>query len=64
MNVYKSIMQGLTEAVNYQQGKITAKKTKLTIKPATTFNADDTKRIQEKREGTLPTFHLIFSVLH
>jgi putative transcriptional regulator len=50
MNVYKSIMQGLTEAVNYQQGKITAKKTKLTIKPATTFNADDTKRIQEKRD--------------
>jgi len=50
MNVYKSIIQGLTEAVNYQQGKITAKKAKLTIKPATTFNTDDTKRIREERD--------------
>jgi len=50
MNVYKSIVQGLTEAINYQQGKITAKKTRLTIKPATAFNTDDIKRIQEKRD--------------
>ena len=27
MSVYESIMQGLTEAVEYQQGKITARKT-------------------------------------
>jgi len=49
MNVYKSIIQGLAEAVDYQQEKITAKKTRLTIKPATAFNTDDTKRIREKR---------------
>jgi len=48
MNVYESIMQGLTEAADYQQGKITAKKTKLTIKPVTTFNTDDIKRIRKK----------------
>jgi hypothetical protein len=33
MSVYGSIMQGLTEAADYQQGKIHARKTKLTIKP-------------------------------
>jgi len=48
MSVYKSIMQGLTEAVDYQQGKITARKTKLTIKPVITFNTDDFKRIRQK----------------
>jgi putative transcriptional regulator len=48
MNVYKSIMQGLTEAVDYQQGKITARKTKLLIKPVATFNTDDIKQIRHK----------------
>jgi len=48
MNVYESIMQGLTEAADYQQGKITARKTKLTIKPVTTFNTDDIKQIRQR----------------
>ena len=48
MNVYESIMQGLTEAVDYQQGKITARKTKLTIKPVDTFNNTDIRRIRQK----------------
>jgi putative transcriptional regulator len=49
MNAYKSIMQGLTEAVGYQQGKVKARKVKLTIKPVNTFNNDEIKRI---RQGT------------
>jgi len=48
MNVYESIMQGLTEAVDYQQGKINARKAKLTIKPVDTFNNNDIKRIRQK----------------
>jgi putative transcriptional regulator len=48
MNVYESIMQGLTEAVDYQQGKIPAQKTKLTIKLIAAFNTDDIKRIRQK----------------
>jgi putative transcriptional regulator len=48
MNVYESIMQGLTEAVDYQQGKIPARKVKLTIKPVSTFNNSDIKRIRQK----------------
>jgi len=48
MNVYDSIMQGLTEAINYQKGKIPARKVKLTIKPVDTFNNDDIKRIRQR----------------
>ena len=48
MNVYESITQGLTEAIDYQQGKITPRKTKLIIKPVDTFNTDDIKQIRQK----------------
>ena len=48
MNVYESITQGLTEAVDYQQGKINARKTKLTIKPVVSFNNNEIKRIRQK----------------
>ena len=48
MNVYKSITQGLTEAIDYQQGKINARRTKMTIKPVDTFNTDDIKQIRQK----------------
>jgi putative transcriptional regulator len=41
-------MQGLTEAIDYQQEKIPARKTKLTIKPVSTFNNSDIKRIRQK----------------
>ena len=48
MNVYKSIMQGLTEAEGYQQGKIKTRRIKLTIKPVDTFNTSEIKRIRQK----------------
>ena len=48
MTVYKSIMQGLSEAVDYQQGKIKARKTKLSIKPVATFNNSEIKKIRQK----------------
>ena len=48
MSVYESIMQGLTEAVDYQQGKIKARKTSLTIKPVADYSNDDIKRIRQK----------------
>ena len=48
MSVYDSIMQGLTEAIDYQQGKIPSRKVKLTIKPVDTFNNDDIKRIRQR----------------
>jgi len=58
MSVYKSIMQGLTETVDYQQRKIHALKTKLTIKPVAVFNNDDIKRIRLKA-GLNQVFFLV-----
>ncbi|MCL2441463.1 MAG: helix-turn-helix domain-containing protein [Treponema sp.] len=48
MNVYKSITKGLNEAVDYQQGKIKVRKTRITIKPVETFNTDDIKQIRQR----------------
>ena len=56
MNVYKSIEKGLTEAVDYQKGKIRARKTRLTIKPVDTFNNDDIKRIRLRTSLTQASF--------
>ena len=48
MSVYKSILQGITAALDYQQDKIPTRKTKLTIKPVDTFITDEIKlRIQK-----------------
>ena len=48
MSVFESIMQGLSEAAEYQQGKIAPRKAKVTIKPVDTFNIDEIKRIRKK----------------
>jgi putative transcriptional regulator len=48
MGVYESILQGLTEAADYQHGKIPVRKTKLTIKPVDAFNNNDIKRIRQR----------------
>jgi len=48
MNVYKSTMKGLAEAVEYQQGKIKVRKTTITIKPVTDYSNDDIKQIRKK----------------
>ena len=48
MSVYESIMQGLTEAADYQKSKISLRRMKLTIKPVDTFNTDDIKLIRQK----------------
>jgi len=48
MGVFNSIMQGLNEAEEYQQGKISARKIKLSIKPVAAFNTEDIKRIRRK----------------
>ena len=48
MSVYESIMQGLTEAVDYQKGKTKARRTTLTIKPVADYSNDDIRRIRQK----------------
>ncbi|MDR1588440.1 MAG: helix-turn-helix domain-containing protein [Treponema sp.] len=46
MGVYESIMQGLNEAVEYQHGKLEARKVRLTIKPVDNFNSDEIRKIR------------------
>jgi len=48
MKVYESIIQGLTEAVEYQQGKINPRRIKMTIKPVADYSNDDIKKIRQK----------------
>jgi putative transcriptional regulator len=54
MSVYESIMQGLNEAVEYQQGRLVPRKTKfssgkrLTIKPVIDFDTLAIKGIRQK----------------
>jgi putative transcriptional regulator len=48
MSVYKSIMQGLNEAVEYRQGRIKARKVKLTIKPVGIFSTEDIRQIRQR----------------
>jgi DNA-binding transcriptional regulator YiaG len=48
MSVYENIIQGLTEAVDHQEGKIHARKTRLTIKQVATFGTDEIKQIRQK----------------
>jgi hypothetical protein len=45
MDAYKSVIQGLTEAVDYQQGKISARKVRLTIKPEERWDVFKTYKI-------------------
>jgi putative transcriptional regulator len=49
MNVYESIMRGLNEALEYQQGKLTARSVTLsTMKPVEKFDRKDIKQIRKK----------------
>ena len=48
MSVYKSIMQGLDEAVKYQEGKIVARKTKIAVTPVEYFSCEDIKEIRKR----------------
>lgn len=47
MSVYTSIKQGLDEAVKYQEGKISARKTRIAVKPVEIFSGEDIKQIRK-----------------
>lgn len=46
MSVYKSIMKGLDEAIKYQEGKIDARKRRISINPVEKFDKDQIKQIR------------------
>ncbi len=46
MNVYEGIMQGLTEAVDYNKGKIKARSNTMSVEPVPKFAAGEIKSIR------------------
>jgi hypothetical protein len=44
MSVFSSVIKGLNEALDYRQGKIAARSTKLSIKPVSEFDNIEIKK--------------------
>jgi len=49
-------MQGLDEAVKYQEGKLDARKIKVTLKPVEFFSGEDIKQIRNQAGLTQANF--------
>ena len=62
MNVFESIMNGLNEAVEYEKGKIPAKKTTLTIEPLPDISAEEIKAIRNRLGFTQAMFAAVIGV--
>ncbi|MFA5447168.1 MAG: helix-turn-helix domain-containing protein [Sphaerochaeta sp.] len=62
MSVFKSIMQGLDEAVKYQEGKISARRTRIMIRPVESFTSDEIKQIRQKAGVSQVIFAAILGV--
>lgn len=62
MNVFESIMTGLNEAVEYEKGNLTAKKTTITVEPLPEISAEDIKNIRNEIGLTQSMFAAVIGV--
>ena len=62
MNAYESIVQGLSEAIDYEKGKKTARSSKITITPHPEVSADDVKKLRLSLNMTQGTFAAVMGV--
>ena len=62
MNVFESIMTGLNEAVEYEKGNLTAKKTNITVEPLPEISAEDIKNIRNEIGLTQSMFAAVIGV--
>lgn len=62
MGVYKSIIKGLNEAVDYENDKITARTTKCTVNPAPEFDAKQIRDARLSLGMTQTTFAQVMGV--
>lgn len=62
MNIYNSIMTGLTKAVAYEQGKGKAKHASLTVEPLPDFQASEIREIRVRTGFTQAIFAAILGV--
>ena len=62
MGVYESIIKGLNEAIDYEQGKGKARVTKCTVNPAPEFNAQQIRDVRLSLGMTQLTFAEVMGV--
>lgn len=62
MGVYESIIKGLNEAVDYENGKLTARTTKCTVNPAPEFDAKQIRDARLSLGMTQTTFAQVMGV--
>ncbi|MBR4765423.1 MAG: helix-turn-helix domain-containing protein [Clostridia bacterium] len=62
MGVYESIIKGLNEAIDYENGKITARTTKCTVNPAPEFDAKQIRDARLSLGMTQTTFAQVMGV--
>jgi putative transcriptional regulator len=62
MRVYDSIMTGLHEAIEYEEGRGTAKVVKISVAPLPDFSAEDIKEIRRPSGLTQRTFAAVLGV--
>jgi putative transcriptional regulator len=62
MDVYKSIITGLNEAVEYEKGTIKARRAKCTVNPAPDFSAQEIKSVRNTLQMTQATFAAVMGV--
>ena len=62
MSVYESIMKDLNEAVEYEQGKKTARSERMTITPPPNVSASEIKEVRQSLNMTQSTFAAVLGV--
>ncbi len=62
MNVFESIMTGLQEAVNYEEGKINVKTKKISIEPLPEMTAKEIKDVRKQSGLTQSVFAAVIGV--
>lgn len=62
MGLYDSITKGLTEAIEYEKGNVSAKKVKVTVTPADDFSPKEIKAVRNKLNMTQRTFASVIGV--
>lgn len=62
MNIYESIIQGLNEAVDYENGNIKAKVVTLSVAPLPDIESSDIKNIRQSLDMTQVIFAAVMGV--
>jgi len=62
MNVFESIMSGLQESIDYEDGKLNARTKKISIEPLPEMTADEIKGVRKQSGLTQAVFAAVIGV--